>query len=73
METTLKFKEEDRAELELALNGGNLMGVILELDNWLRAEEKYKERSSIKIEEVRDQIRALLSDNGLTFDSIIFT
>ena len=73
MEAILKFKlPEERIEHLTATNATSLMSTIWELDQDLRTLEKNGEEN-ISIEEIRSLIRDHLDNNGLGFNSEIFS
>ena len=60
---------EETEEFMLAVEGGNWKNVIWDLDMvWLRNLEKYEDKETVTIEEIRDKIRELLDAHGLTMD-----
>jgi hypothetical protein len=67
MKAILKFDlPEDATEFRSAVNGGDAIAVITELDNYLRAKVKYTENDpSIDIaayQAIRDELRRLLEE-----------
>ena len=69
MKATLKFDlPEEAFEHRLALDGGKWMQVCHELDQWLRSLEKYQDRDSVKVAEVRSRIHEEMESSGLNFD-----
>lgn len=48
-------------EFEQAQKGANYRFTLDDLDNWLRAKEKYEDLEMVKIDEVRAKIRELLA------------
>lgn len=73
METILKFNKEDSVELAQAMNGPNLTYILFDLDQWLRNLIKHTDKKEILIDEVREKLRELMGERGLTFDDKIFT
>ncbi len=73
MKTTLVFNEDEHIELDQALLGSSLSIIIWELDQWLRSEQKYHQRESIDTTELREKIRDLLNEHGVTFEHKIFS
>ena len=75
MEAILKFNlPEDHIDFELAVNGAKAQATLWEMDQWLRAQYKYmpdeeysKDRYET-FEKCRDQLREIMSENGLKFD-----
>jgi len=69
MKATLKFTlPEERTEHQLAIARALWQIVAWDLDQWLRAEEKYQDRETVTVEKARDKIRELMENNNLTFD-----
>jgi len=69
MKATLKFDlPEEAFEHRLALDGGKWMRVCSEIDQWLRSMEKYENRDTVKLSEVRSRIREELESSGLSFE-----
>lgn len=67
MKAILKFDlPEDTTEFHSAVNGGDALAVLAELDNYLRAKVKYTEKDpSIDIaayQAIRDELRRLLEE-----------
>lgn len=68
---TLEFDSiEDQDDIKYALFGWKYAFVIEELDQYYRGIYKYSEIASEieHAEEVRNKIREIMSDNGLTMD-----
>ena len=63
---------EDQEEARMAIDGGKYKLVIWELDQHLRSEMKYNDNLDEKVydefEQLRNKLRQLLNDNGLTMD-----
>lgn len=59
MKTTLEFSEDERGELQNAINGGKFKAALWNLDEWLRNKEKYEDIVTVRTAEVRDKIREL--------------
>lgn len=63
MKSTLEFTlPEEREELDLALNAGKMACVISDLDNWLRSLQKYQDKDTVSVEEVREELHRLMRD-----------
>ena len=77
MEAIIKFNLPDEApEYETASKAWELSMIIWDLDQWLRSETKYQQlddKTHEAYDKVRDKLRELMSDQGLTFDSKIWT
>ncbi len=59
----LKYKlPEETEEFNLAFNGGIYKAAIDDLDNWLREQYKYHNKTTVKIEDVRAKINELLRE-----------
>lgn len=57
MKAILEFNlPEEAAEHKLALDGGKWMSVCFELDQWLRSLEKYENRDTVNVSEVRSRL-----------------
>ena len=71
MRAQLTFKlPEEQIEHMHAMQGTAYSIIINDLDQWLRQEQKYQQRESIPVEEVRDRLRELWDDNFINFESI---
>lgn len=70
---TLEFNlPEEDSEFETAVNGKHLAALLWDFDQWLRSEQKYNERESIPVDELREKLRTMLSEAGMTFDCVIW-
>ena len=68
MKATLEFNlPEDNQEFELATKALKMYSTLWDLDLWLRTEIKYKDK---ELDEVRDKLRELMSDNRIDFDMV---
>jgi hypothetical protein len=69
---TIEFDSiEDQHELDVCINGGKWYTLAWQLDQYLRDRLKYKPMSDKQYEvlqETRDKLHELRSENGLTFD-----
>jgi len=63
---------EEDSEFEACANARQLANILWDLDQWLRSEQKYNERETIPVDELRDKMRAMLSEAGMTFDCVIW-
>ena len=63
---------EEQEDARMAIDGGKYKLVIWELDQHLRSEMKYNDNLDEKVydefEQLRNKLRQLLNDNGLTMD-----
>jgi len=63
---------EDRAEMESALNGWKWQMVVWEFDQHMRSIYKYEDNHTGEVydmlEKLRNELRVMLSDQGLTFN-----
>jgi hypothetical protein len=63
---------EEQEEARMAIDGGKYKLVIWELDQHLRSELKYNDNLDEKVydefEQLRNKLRQLLGDQGLTMD-----
>jgi hypothetical protein len=63
---------EEQEEARMAIDGGKYKLVIWELDQHLRSEMKYNDNLDEKVydefEQLRNKLRQLLGDQGLTMD-----
>ena len=78
MKATLVFNlPDEHQEYAVANKGFDLSMIIWDLDQWLRSELKYRESLTQEqgdvYEAVRDKLREIMSEHGLTFDDEIFT
>jgi len=70
---TLEFNlPEEDAAFETAVNGKHMATILLDLDQWLSFEQKYRDRESIPVDEIRDKLREMLYDEGMTWDCVIW-
>ena len=77
MKATLVFSlPDEHQEYAVANKGFDLSMIIWDLDQWLRSELKYRESLTQEqgdvYEAVRDKLREIMSEHGLTFDDEIF-
>lgn len=76
MIATLRFNlPDEQQEYALANKGSDLSLIVWDLDQWLRAETKYAtldEKTYEAYDKVRDQLREIMHEHGLTFDDEIF-
>jgi hypothetical protein len=76
MKAILEFNlPEDNQEFELATKGLKFWSVLWELDQSLRSKTKYAPDSLPQdkyeaYEEIRDELRELMSNNNLDFDMV---
>jgi hypothetical protein len=70
---TLEFNLPDEdTEFETAVNGKHLATILWDVDQWLRSEQKYNERESIPVDELRDKLREMLYEAGMTWECVIW-
>jgi hypothetical protein len=76
MKAILEFNlPEDNQEFELATKGFKFWSVLWELDQSLRAKTKYAPDNLPQdkydaYQEIRDELRELMSDNNVNFDMV---
>jgi len=63
---------EDDSEFEAAVNGSSLAAILWEYDQWLRSEQKHRQREQIPVDELREKLRELISDAGMSWDCVIW-
>jgi hypothetical protein len=73
MKATLEFNlPEDQSDFDLAVNGTKAQAALWEMDQYLRNELKYSDDRSSEdlklLQEVRDQLREIMFENGLKFE-----
>ena len=73
MKATLEFNlPEDQIDFDLAVNGTKAQSALWEMDQYLRNELKYSDDRSSEdlklLQEVRDQLREIMFENGLKFE-----
>lgn len=66
---------EDQQDFDLAISGSKFWSVLWELDQSLRAKTKYAPDSLPQdkydaYEEIRDELRELMSNSNLSFDMV---
>lgn len=58
MKATLEFDLPDETEEHLcAVNSGALRAAIESVDNWLRSQQKYHDKTEVSIDEMRSKLR----------------
>lgn len=71
MKAKLTYKlPEERIEHMHAMQGSAYSVIIHDLDQWLRNEQKYQQRESVPVEEVRDRLRELCDENMINFEAV---
>ena len=71
MKATLKFKlTKEKYEFHQAINGWRYASCLQDIWNRFRELEKYGERNSIPIEEIRQEIVDIFVDNNVSFDEL---
>jgi hypothetical protein len=74
MKAILEFDlPEDKQEFDFATQGSNWWNVCWEMDQWLRGQTKHSPDSMSDdtykaLEECRDKLRELITNNGLDID-----
>ena len=69
MKATLEYNlPEDQDDFELATKGGKWYGVVWQMDQWLRAQNKYMPDDTYF--EVRQKLREIMNDNGVSLDDV---
>ena len=68
-----KYETSDKRDMLFCLHGIDMFVVLWDLDQWLRSSIKYpQENDHIKkiegFEEVREQLRILMYDQGINFN-----
>jgi len=73
MEKILKFNiPEENVEFEQANLGADLSIILWKFDQLLRRKYKYQEVEEASLYDVRDWLREIMNDRGITFDHRIF-
>ena len=73
MKAILEFNlPEDKEYFRMAAKGADLSYIIWELDQKLRALEKYKDQDTISIEEARGLLFEIMEQYDVTFNDEIF-
>jgi hypothetical protein len=76
MKAILEFNlPDDQDQFELATKGSNMYSVLWELDQSLRAKTKYAsddlpEDKYDAYEEIREELRELMSNSNISFDMV---
>jgi hypothetical protein len=76
MKAVLEFNlPEDQQDFELATKGMKFWSILWDLDQSLRAKTKYAPDSLPQdkydaYQEIRDELRELMSDNNINFDMV---
>ena len=65
MKATLEFNDEEREQLQLAIDGWAWRATIDDILNKIRNEQKYQDHETIDIDELRMFILETVSDRGL--------
>lgn len=72
MKLTLEYTlPEENQDYEVAMNGSKYLGVLQELDNYLRSQLKYTQLTDeqfLVTEAIRSKLYELLNDTGVTID-----
>jgi len=63
---------EEDSEFEACANARNLATILWDVDQWLRSEQKYNDRESIPVDELRDKLREMISEAGMSWDCVIW-
>ena len=76
MKAILEFNlPDDQDQFELATKGSNMYSVLWELDQSLRAKTKYApddlpEDKYDAYQEIREELRELMSNSGISFEMV---
>jgi hypothetical protein len=78
MKAVLTFDlPEESQQYAIANKGSDLSIILWDFDQWLRSELKWNDKLTEEqgnfYEAVRDKLRDIMSEHGLTFDDEIFT
>jgi len=65
MKATLEFNDEEREQLQLAIDGWAWQSVVDDILNKIRDEQKYQDHETIGIDELRTFVLEAISDRGL--------
>jgi len=65
MKATLEFNDEEREQLQLAIDGWEWRQVVNDILDKLRDEQKYQDHEVIGVDEMETFILETISDNGL--------
>lgn len=68
MKITLEFNEEERNGMLYAIHGIDFLLALEDLDNKLRAMEKYENQETVEIDKVREMIREYMEDHSVSFN-----
>ena len=74
MKATLEFNlPDDNVEFQLATNAARWYNVAWDIDQYLRSQTKYAPDSMSQevydaLSKTRDQLREIMTDNGVNFD-----
>ena len=63
---------EEDSEFEACANARNLATILWDLDQWFRELQKYHDRDTITIDELRDKLREMLHDAGMSWECVIW-
>ena len=76
MRAVLTFNlPDEQQEYALANKGSSLSCILWDMDQWLRSETKYEtldEKTYEAYDKVRERLREIMYEHGLTFDNEIF-
>ena len=65
MKATLEFNDEEREQLQLAIDGWEWRQVVNDILDKLRDEQKYQDHEVIGVDEMETFILETVSDRGL--------
>lgn len=63
---------EEDSEFEACANARNLATILLDLDQWLRDQEKHQNRDEVGVTELREKIGDMLHDAGMSWECVIW-
>ena len=61
--------EEQPAAL-LAIHGAAWAQVAMDMDSWLRSEEKYHDHTMVRVDAAREQLATIMELQGVNFDMV---
>ena len=70
---TVEFNlPEEDSEFEACANARQMANILWEYDQFLRGEQKYGQRESIPVDELRDKLREMIYEAGMSWECVIW-
>ena len=73
MKAALEFNlPDDDLQHQQAVNAPGMALALWDFDQWLRSEQKYADREQIEVDELREKLREVMGEYGLSFNMPMF-